>query len=271
MIERFNFYDVYGYLLPGAILLTLGALPFALSTWDLPSLEWTSAITFIVAGYVVGHFLQALARDAVPSTVRKDGKARFPSDIVLDEGDPTFPKEFKETLKRYVSDDFGLDASAVNQRQAVFNVCRQALQASDSPSYAEQFQGLYAFMRGIFAASLVMLANYLGWLVGSRFGPSWWVPGQVLVGAAVTVWLFTVLINRYGFWSLLLLAASAGALAGIRFPLTPTREFALGLAIPFLIVSAKLSRSAYILFAHKFATTVYEAYYVRQVVPTAKQ
>ena len=60
-MDRFNFYDVYGYLLPGLVTLGLFALPFRIvAGFQLPS-EWSGTFVALVVGYVVGHVLQNLA------------------------------------------------------------------------------------------------------------------------------------------------------------------------------------------------------------------
>lgn len=58
MIERFNFYDVYGYLLPGLVLTALLGLPFWIAGRLTPPAQFASAALAIVIGYVLGHFVQ---------------------------------------------------------------------------------------------------------------------------------------------------------------------------------------------------------------------
>src|SRR5258706_15045238 len=107
MIDRFNFYDIYGYLIPGFVLLLVLALPVFLTAGlpadalKLPDLS-TAVITLIVA-YVVGHLLQIVAGKSI-STGR-----RLPSDRILDAGDTTFLAEFKTRLRAKILDQFGID------------------------------------------------------------------------------------------------------------------------------------------------------------------
>lgn len=44
MIERFNFYDIYGYLLPGATLVGLLWLPFGIITGTWPAAQLSEAV-----------------------------------------------------------------------------------------------------------------------------------------------------------------------------------------------------------------------------------
>ena len=62
MIDRFNFYDIYGYLLPGLVLSALLGLPLALIAGKLPPAELGSALAAVVLGYVVGQIGHAFAR-----------------------------------------------------------------------------------------------------------------------------------------------------------------------------------------------------------------
>lgn len=266
MIERFNFYDLYGYLLPGSTLLTLALVPSALSKWELPNAEWGSAIAFLILSYLTGHILQAVARTAFPSTVlvNHSKKAKYPSEIVFDEHDTTLPKALKSRLAKTIQDKFGIDPSEPSQRQAAFNLCRQTLQASDSPSYAEQFQGLYALMRGLQAAGIVASGQYVGWILGSLAGDHWWQTAVVVVGVAAIFWI-ALSVTRYGFWSLVALAFALGALGGTALHLTSARRLGLFLLVAALIGMVRVAGQSYRAFAMKFATTVYEAYLVRSL------
>ena len=76
MIERFNFYDIYGYLLPGATLVGLLWLPFGIITGVWPTAQLSEAVFVLVFSYVIGHVLHTISSKAVPSMVR-DGDASF--------------------------------------------------------------------------------------------------------------------------------------------------------------------------------------------------
>src|SRR4051794_30126801 len=77
MIERLNFYDVYGYLLPGSFLLFLLWLPFGIVTGAWPPGEVTSALIAVVIAYITGHLLQGLIREVLPSDLPP--ARRYPS------------------------------------------------------------------------------------------------------------------------------------------------------------------------------------------------
>ena len=78
MIEKFNFYDLYAYFLPGVILLALMLVPFALIALTVPfSSSFQSGIFALVLSYVFGYLVQSVARVLFPSKVRKEGKERY--------------------------------------------------------------------------------------------------------------------------------------------------------------------------------------------------
>jgi len=79
MSNRFNFYDVYAYLIPGAALLVLLFAPLL----DLVSVDVEGAVVGVVGAYVVGFVLQNSARRALPSKCARAGEGRvLPSTAV---------------------------------------------------------------------------------------------------------------------------------------------------------------------------------------------
>ena len=110
MSERFNFYDIYGYLLPGSLLLALFWLPFGLGGLGWPNEEVSKALLLLFSAYIAGHLLQSLALVIVPSKFRDENKVlRNPSSILLDETNGKFTKSFKDDLGARIKDEFGLD------------------------------------------------------------------------------------------------------------------------------------------------------------------
>ncbi|HVR40928.1 MAG TPA: hypothetical protein VMU84_17685 [Thermoanaerobaculia bacterium] len=163
MIDRFNFYDIYGYLIPGMLLIALIWLPHAVVAGAMPSAAVTAAVAALIAAYIAGHVLQVLATKVIPINTGAGG--RFPSDWMLDEDDSTFPSALKKSLADAIKTRFGLDVrNHAPSRRTAFFLCRDALIAAKTTPYVEQFQGLYALMRGICAASAIGCAYQIGWL-----------------------------------------------------------------------------------------------------------
>jgi hypothetical protein len=165
MISKFNFYDVYGYFLPGLVLLTLLWLPFGIIDRVWPGGELVTALIAIPFAYVVGHVLQTMAVPAFPSTGRdSQGNRRYPSDIILDPEDNTFSPEFKEKLVNRIKSQFEIDVTGKPptvsaRRQDAFFLCRSVLIKGKTVSYGEQFEGMYALMRGLGASFLLGFGN----------------------------------------------------------------------------------------------------------------
>jgi hypothetical protein len=175
MIERLNFYDIYGYLIPGLALLGVVWFPFwFVAGTNLPA-AWSSALVALVLGYIMGHLLQRLAREAFPQgRLEEDQSRRFPSDYILDPLDPKLTGDIKTGVAVLIQCRFGLDVAAQGKpdartrgrRQDAFFLCRRVLIQQGVGSYAEQFEGMYALMRGLAAVSALSFTYHLGWAAG---------------------------------------------------------------------------------------------------------
>jgi hypothetical protein len=187
MLQRFNFFDVYAYLIPGAALIALIWLPFGVAKGQLPTGDFSSGLLLLVGAYIVGHVLYYPATGALPTESKgwyKDRNcwqaktARHPSEFLLDIDEETFPGGFKRSLEglirkqlgREVNVEFDWDAAneadrsnIKKERQLAFFLCRSALITGEAPTYGEQFQGLYELMRGLTLAFALGFAYYLGW------------------------------------------------------------------------------------------------------------
>src|SRR5690349_8493925 len=101
MIQNLNFYDIYGYLIPGLTLAILLWLPRGLTSGKWPSADWTSALLGVVIGYVIGHLIQIVGRNALPSQTMN---GRFPSEALLDSDDKSFSPSLKQRLQTRIKD-----------------------------------------------------------------------------------------------------------------------------------------------------------------------
>jgi hypothetical protein len=187
---KFNFYDIYGFALPGFLLVAALWLPFGLIENRWPDAEFSSALVGVIIAYFVGHVLQQVAGNAVPSNFLK---GKYPSSVFLDEKDSTFSKQFKKTLRDQILAAFQLDVTNEGERPDAFFLCRSALIKNKTVIYAEQFEGLYALMRGLCAGFGIAVVYYLGWaysgelhsLVPSALG-TWQLSGlTVLLGMVI--------------------------------------------------------------------------------------
>jgi hypothetical protein len=245
--KQFNFYDFYGYLLPGVLLLGLFWLP---ST-------------------------------AVDSAKRQ----RMPSDLLLDTNNSKFSKDVKERLSKQVRDLFGLDLGVTQDwdggndisknRQSAFFQARSYLIAKKAAQYAEQYQGLYAMMRGLGVSFLAGAMYLAGWglsfhrnsfcLSGGMPTLLWIASAVALISALVAFYHESAKKNadRILAGSLIVVVAGSGFLAG------SWRFQSFGSSVPsnaepllwgswlLALVAATRCFSAYRTFARTFAETVW--------------
>ena len=167
MIDKFNFYDIYGYFVPGAAFVAILWIPVGLVRHSWPSSTWSGAIIAAVLAYIVGHLVQSLATNALPSW---GNKGRFPSEMYLDNSDKELPEICKTIIQRLMKEQFGLelqvdkdgDAEIDKERHNAFLLARQILIQGKAVSYAEQFQGMYALTRGLMSVLALGCAYWLG-------------------------------------------------------------------------------------------------------------
>lgn len=189
MTERFNFYDIYGYLLPGVLLLVLLWLPFGLLFSQWPPVGWASAILALGLAYLVGHLLHALSEAAFPSKFKHGNQKWHPSYLLIDRnGETALSSRYrlgnlKYRLAAQIEHQFGVridvdgpPAKDLNARRSeAFFKCRTLLLHKKALAYAEQQQGMYALLRGTAAGCVIACALYLGLGFGCMFN-HWRVP-----------------------------------------------------------------------------------------------
>jgi hypothetical protein len=133
MMDRFNFYDIYGDVLPGTLLLGIFWLPFGLTTMSLPSSELSSTLLLLVLAYIAGHLMQMVALMVAPIMVldTKD-KKRTRSSVILDQDNTVFSNDFKKRLGKLIENAFdlkimGAEEEAILDRETAFYQARSYL------------------------------------------------------------------------------------------------------------------------------------------------
>jgi hypothetical protein len=200
MFDKINFYDLYGYLIPGFVLISLIGLPFFWLSGVWPSVDLDSAVAVLILSYVIGFILQSVASNAISSKFRparkeRTGEARkrrYPSDYLLDDEDPGLSSTFRSELRKVVSDKFGLDIATAEGRRDAFLNCRAALVGRRIAAYSEQAQGMYALARGLLLAVGLTIPFFAGWglalfrecLLGIHF---WWILSPLTAAAIFVV------------------------------------------------------------------------------------
>jgi hypothetical protein len=193
VVEKFNFYDIYGYLIPGLVLTGLLWLPFGVLWHVWPKAEFSSAILVLLFAYILGHFLQALR---VPTSDMQDkhGCWRHPSNVLLDDDNFSLARETKQKIQELSKEHFKIDLHKNEKdpndtqkhidgrREAAFFQARSALlknKGEKTSVYWEQFEGLYAMTRNIMRASALGVFYFLGWSIKDAslsnriFSPTW--------------------------------------------------------------------------------------------------
>lgn len=279
MTIKFNFYDIYGFALPGFLLLAVLWLPFGLIDGRWPDAEFSSALLGVILAYIAGHLLQSVAHNAMPSNFMEGG--RYPSAAFLDNGAPPFTDEFKRRLADQIRRAFDLEISPETSgpkkdgvRADAFFLCRSALIKSKTVIYAEQFEGLYALMRGLSASFAVGVAYYLGWAFSGQlrflkvfgFMQSWKVSGVVAVAGIIGALYVLMLVSRNNrdrraksaMSALLLMTAfAAGYYLGLPKVGASEHRYQLLAAAVFSFFAAERCYWGYTYFAKEFAKAVY--------------
>lgn len=292
MIDKFNFYDIYGYFLPGAVLLLLFWLPVGLVQHKWPSGDWTSALLGAVLAYVTGVLLQTFAGKVIPSSVAKGGTGknrydRYPSERLLDpykaENNWTqlsktvtgnLPAAIKEKLK--IEADLGLDKGPSKEIDAVrrdaFFLARHYLVFAKDAAYAEQFESMYSLTRGLAAALALATVYYGGWalcgLVTQRslFAALIAIVLGLLLSINTSAFLLLQKRSRSAEWvgalGLLLAAWGMGYGLGHHYQVSSQRAVALVLCAAAALLACLRSYRAYRGFIEEFAITVWRDFLV---------
>jgi hypothetical protein len=285
LIEKFNFYDIYGYFVPGAAFLAILCIPFGLIRHAWPSSTWSSAIIAAILAYILGHVVQSIATNAIPSWEIKGatGKNRYPSEIYLDSTDKELPEVCKTQIQELMRDQFGLDLQVDKEgdeaidkiRQNAFRLARQILIQGKAVSYAEQFQGMYALTRGLVSVLALSFAYWLGFAAAAmvKNGPTVGASFLVLAGSllALANISFVLLRSRpdplakrrieLGYAVVLLIAFwCIGYVLGVRYTVTLGQGAVLAFLSMWALIACLRAYGAYKFFAGQFAATVWRDY-----------
>jgi len=262
MIERFNFYDVYGYLVPGFALLLVFSIPYFAAGGTFPFDDLADAVVVIIAAYIAGHLLQIVAGKVMPIRTKAAGQTtpRTSSDLMLDPG--RLAPATRARLQTKILSKFGIDIDAAGPggRDEAFLQARNILSASDRRSYAEQFQGMYSMMRGLSCAAAAGFLFDAGWLIGARvaIADRYWVAAGVVVTIILAVFRDRIPeqgSRRLAFTgSLALLIVVSGALF---VPPRPKGLFEVSAAAASSLLCSLWTHGAYRKFSDSWAKTVY--------------
>lgn len=200
-------------------------LPFGIVGGCRPSADLSSALLSLVAAYIVGHVLYYPASEALPtegkgSYKKKDALAgrvepSHASDYVLDADELTFPENFKKGVEKLINSRFkgevevhadfywrGTAASRQEdesrQRKLAFLLCRSVLVTGNAASYAQQFEGLYQFLRCLTVVFGLGFFYHIGWALAL------WAPvsrrvAPVAAVAALAIVAVAAILDKWGY------------------------------------------------------------------------
>jgi hypothetical protein len=294
VIEKFNFYDVYGYFVPGAAFLAVFWIPFGLVKHTWPSSTWAEAIVAAVLAYIVGHLLQSVATNAIPS-----GTDRYPSEIYLDHDDKELPEKSKKQIEQFIKEQFKLELQVDKKgddeidavRHNAFLLARQVLIQGKAASYAEQSQGMYALTRGLVSVFALSFTYWLGWAAAAVLRSYAAVNFAVVALAASLLILanlsFALLRHSSGppkerrirkrrielLYAVVLLTAlyTTGYLLGLYFTVTARQGALLAFLCAWAFILCLRAYGAYKSFAGQFAATVWRDYLAYNVASSINQ
>ena len=174
MIERFNFFDVYAYLLPGGLLITLLWLPFGLILGKWPSGDLASAAMVLGIAYITGHLVRIFSDVVFLSKFRSGDTWLYPSYLLLDNKKHDALSidlgALRGTLQKQIHTRFNIDIAIDSEwskqlereRANGFLACRSFLVQNKAAAYAEQQQGMYELLRGVATAFVLSSIFYFG-------------------------------------------------------------------------------------------------------------
>lgn len=164
METKFNYYEIIGYVIPGAIFIwafTILSRIFG-SSLDFIFQNNLQSIVFILSlSYMVGHLIQGLSKKYEKYLIKIWGG--LPSVRFLRKEDEFYTSEFKKNLKEAIIKYFSLDAysnechpSILDKRyQDMFYQCYSFVDQKCLTEQHKSFNATYGFFRGIAIISII--------------------------------------------------------------------------------------------------------------------
>lgn len=176
---RLNFYDLVGYLLPGATA-TLLLYWFVIVFWGVKAPvqinDFGTAVAFFAVSYCVGNLVQALG-NIFERIYESRWGGKFADQFIRAKND-YFPSAFKKKLAALIVQVFHTAESAdalmgdaddgQHMRLESFHLCKALIDQRRAGRQSEIFEGLYGLYRGVLATawigifvSVAMMVKYL--------------------------------------------------------------------------------------------------------------
>jgi hypothetical protein len=182
VFDKFNFYDVLGYLLPGAVVVLVlywfGRAVLALPVPTLPT-DLGGSFLFIGLSYIVGQVLVQGTGSRFEDYLNRKDKGRLSERLLLN-ADTTFTPDLKARIQQCAKETFKVVASPSDtcvkdggiSRAELFGLVYAWVVQKDLGAHAEIFEAISGLSRGMYVAawlglfvSAVTLALELGVVV----------------------------------------------------------------------------------------------------------
>jgi len=155
----FGVYEVFANIIPGTILLL--TIIFVLQKIDIlmdiipeVSLFFNDFyfIFFFFVAFIFGQGIQSVSSlfEKLINKIKYDG---YPSEIYLNENDNTFPKYFKDNIRKKLNESFGTPIDSSSQH--IFDLCYTYIIQKNISKRVVQFLHMYTFSRNMMATMLI--------------------------------------------------------------------------------------------------------------------
>lgn len=162
MEKKFNLYDLFGVLFPGAVLCLSVYVFLARMNWVSSSgLGWSETVTLLPVAYTAGVFVHLVA-----SWMMHEKEL---ATKVLADDDQTFTAVFKRELKNAYEQQFGLPVDSSREaRQTMFDGCYDYVIQRGKGSYIENHYAKYGLCR-----STLLLVPFIAILMTAEIVRDW--------------------------------------------------------------------------------------------------
>jgi hypothetical protein len=243
MLDKFNVYDLLGYLLPGA---TVALMLYWVSTVafgvELPALQtdFGTSVFFLGLSYLVGQIVHGLGSIYEADLIKRSDGKRLSEKLLLEDnpdGAPGFTPELRGSIFEAAEDVFGV----AEEPHEIFEQCYALVVQKGIAQHTEIFLALNGLARSM------LVASSIGFVLGVLL-----VANQIMLHAQ----FLGVTPESTGIWSLSAPQLQLGGVALVGF----------GVAIPLML-------RAFERYRRYFAESVYYnflAWYGRQMLtPTS--
>lgn len=219
MVNRFNFYDFLGYIIPGAFVTAL-LLYFIGSIFGRPEIlliylqGFGETIVFLVVSYVVGHLIQARGRKIEQK--EKDNWGGYFSVQFLKDDNTFYTSDFRNIVKKMAQSQFGLSVDLVGnevtqeqkdrRHQEIFDLCYAFVAQKGVSGQVAIHNAIYGMFRALLAVrevatflaavTTIRHASFLG-IYWYASGPGYYQPESTHLIISLLFLLFFLGIGSF--------------------------------------------------------------------------